>query len=89
MINTGCYGDIWTWIHDEDIHNKVFQVILKDKYADPEVIYCYFSQFIELPDGDFLIGLQRTNENYPDGKNTSIFYERMSNMHICYVDPEG
>ena len=101
-IQTGCYGDIWTWISDMDIHNKLFRVwyinrnrpqksdrtfvYMDDYYEESTCEHRYFTEFIELPNGDFLIGMQSEDEDREGRKYPCIEYRKLSDIHFSYYE---
>ena len=94
-IVTGAWGDIWTWLGDEDIQEKVFGIFLPDDEDDedsddPGYFEGYLSQFIKLPNKDVLVGIQPTSSVSPDGKSRSIVYVRLSDISaLVYIQPDN
>lgn len=62
QMTGGCYGDIWTWIQDEDIQERLFRVWTDPEDQDAVCSFVYFTQFIQLPNNDILIGMQTYDE---------------------------
>lgn len=88
MTPGGCYGDIWTWIHDEDIHERVFRVWHKTEAGNARGQQLHskmhLTQFIELPDGDILVGLQSHDKSQPDNLGEEVFFWKLSDIALCY-----
>lgn len=83
-MNKGCFGDIYTWVHDEDIHEKVFQFKHKDSDEFPERGRIW--QIIELPN-DFLIGMLSVDEGNETDDRLIDFY-LLSELKFFYQDSD-
>lgn len=88
MSAGGCYGDIWTWVHDEDVMDRIFRVWF-DPIDGREYHLMRLAQIISLPDGEVLIGLQ-----YPDSKNGgrldgAIWFHKLSNITLAYFPSDN
>lgn len=82
-MGDGYYGDFLTWFLDEDVEGKIFHVWFKEKSNDPQkCLMGYFSQIIELPDGDILIGFRDINRI----DKTLIVYFRLSEISFSYSE---
>lgn len=79
-MEKGYFGDLLTWIHDEDIQERIFHFTEKnsDKHGNRGKIW----QVIELPN-DFLIGVLLIDEvNSPDDKLIEFYL--LSDIAITY-----
>lgn len=81
----GCYGDIWTWIQDEDVQERLFRVWTDLRDPDEVCLFVYFTQFIQLPNNDILIGMQAYDESYDDNRYPMIDYRLLSQIQFAYV----
>ena len=84
-MTEGCYGDIWTWIQDEDIHERLFRVWFNPNDNGEECQFFYFTQFIELPNKDILIGMQAFDEWCEGNKYETVEYRLLSQIQFNYV----
>lgn len=84
-MKNGYFGDFYTWYLDEDIGNKLFRVWFdKDAESDEVCSYEWFSQIIELPDGDILIGMRFYDDSKEDCRSESIYYHRLSEIQFAF-----
>lgn len=83
-MDRGCFGDVWTWMHDEDIDEKVFRVRRKDSgdYYEKGK----FLQVIELP-YDFLIGILHIDDE-DKGKSQIINFYLLSELEFYYMESD-
>jgi len=88
-IEKSFYGDLMTWVLDTDVHNKLFRVWYSDDpNEDEECSYEYFTEIIELGNGDYLIGMQGYDCSKEDKRSTSIWYHRLSEIKFAYVESD-
>lgn len=73
-MDSGGYGDIWTWVLDEDVHEKVFRVSL-----DGTCVLVRFVQLIAMPNGDVLIGMRERSD-----KSGVLFFRLLSGLQFAY-----
>lgn len=85
QMTGGCYGDIWTWIHDEDITERLFRVWVDPEDPDETCSFVYFTQFIQLPNNDILIGMQGYDDRYEDNKYPMVEYRLLSQIQFVYT----
>ena len=83
-MGNGGYGDIWTWVHDEDIQEKIFRVWLTQDCRMDNYLPMYFSQIIELPNGEILVGLRRVDYTEVGKANDCIIYKLLSQIQFVY-----
>ena len=89
-MDDGYYGDFLTWYLDEDIKEKVFNVWFRAQPDDQRpCLVGRFSQIIELPDGDILIGFRAAPDERTDGESTVITYFRLSEISFAYLEEGG
>lgn len=84
-MGNGYYGDFLTWALDESAQEHLFRVWFKEDFDQETCEYYYFSQIIELPDGDILIGMREYDKNEKDKRSTSIYYHKLSEIQFAYV----
>lgn len=81
-MNKGYFGDVMTWMHDEDIDEKVFRVRRKgsgDYYDRGKLL-----QVIELPN-DFLVGVLLVDDGDTNGDKEIKFY-LLSELDFYYLE---
>lgn len=81
-MDKGYFGDVMTWMHDEDIDEKVFRVRRKGS-GD----YCNrgkLLQVIELPN-DFLVGVLLVDDGDTNGNKEIKFY-LLSELDFYYLE---
>lgn len=84
QISIGYYSDFLDWAKSEDIPNKLMRVWW-NRDAEGEICsYEYFVQFIPLPDGDILIGMQSFDDRESDNKFKYVDYSRLSEIKFAY-----
>ena len=81
-MNKGCFGDIWTWMHDEDIHEKVFW--FKHKDSDDFTEKGKIWQVIELHN-DFMIGMLSVDDE-SEANDKEIEFYLLSELKFLYYD---
>lgn len=87
-ISDGIYGDVETWVHDSDVHSKLYRVWLKSEIEE-ECSYKYFSEFIMLPDGDILIGMQGHDDRCENNKYPMVNYHKLSEIEFAYCESDN
>lgn len=84
-MGNGYFGDFLTWYLDEDVESKLFRVWYdKDPESEEECSYEWFSQVIELPNGDILIGMRGYDDREEDCRSKSIYYHRLSEIQFAF-----
>lgn len=81
-MDKGYFGDVMTWMHDEDIDEKVFRVRRKgsgDYYNRGKLL-----QVIELPN-DFLVGVLLVDDGDTNGNKEIEFY-LLSELDFYYLE---
>lgn len=81
-MDKGYFGDVMTWMHDEDIDEKVFRVRRKgsgDYYNRGKLL-----QVIELPN-DFLVGVLLVDDGDTNGNKEIKFY-LLSELDFYYLE---
>lgn len=81
-MDKGYFGDVMTWMHDEDIDEKVFRVRRKgsgDYYDRGKLL-----QVIELPN-DFLVGVLLVDDGDTNGNKEIKFY-LLSELDFYYLE---
>lgn len=74
-MGSGGYGDFWTWVHDEDVQEKIFRVW----DSNDSCFLVRFVQLIEMSNGDFLIGMQACDE-----ENGAMFFRLLSQLRFAF-----
>lgn len=88
-MERGYFGDVLTWMHDEDIDEKVFRVRRKGSgnYYEKGM----FLQVIELPN-DFLIGVLRVDDHGEDDivtcVNKEVDFYLLSELDFIYLESD-
>ena len=83
-MDKGYFGDVMTWMHDEDIDEKVFRVRRKgsgDYYNRGKLL-----QVIELPN-DFLVGVLLADDGDTNGNKEIKFY-LLSELDFYYLEAD-
>ena len=88
QMTKGYFGDLLTWVLDDDIQDKVFRVWFDKENMDETCSYMYFTQIIELGNGDFLIGLQEYDETKPGRRYPYITYRRLGEFNFAYCESD-
>lgn len=84
-MGNGYFGDFLTWYLDEGVESKLFCVWYdKDPESEEECSYEWFSQVIELPNGDILIGMRGYDYREEDCRSKSIYYHRLSEIQFAF-----
>ena len=49
LIQRGCFGDVWTWICDEDVHNRLFRIwyVNRNRPQKPDGTFVYSDDYYE------------------------------------------
>lgn len=82
-ISNGFYGDLETWVLDEDVQSKRYRVRNIPENGLKKWELYYFTHIIPLNDGDTLIGLQYGG---CEDSEKAIFYHRLSSLEFCYYE---
>lgn len=83
-MDKGYFGDVMTWMHDENIDEKVFCVRRKgsgDYYNRGKLL-----QVIELPN-DFLVGVLLVDDGDTNGNEEIKFY-LLSELDFYYLEAD-
>lgn len=83
-MERGYFGDVLTWMHDEDIDGKVFRV--RRKGSGDYYTRGMFLQVIELPN-DFLIGVLHVDDEDEDKSQIVDFYP-LSELDFYYLESD-
>lgn len=83
-MDRGCFGDVWTWMHDEDIDEKVFRARSKNSGGYYEK--GKFLQVVELPH-DSLISVLRADDEGRDKSQIINFY-LLSKLDFFYLESD-
>ena len=87
-MTKGYYGDLLTWFLDEDIEYKLFRVWFKNDPDDMECSFMYFTQIINLENGDYLVGLQPYDDTRENSRYPQITYHLLSEIHFAYYEED-
>ncbi len=83
---TGSFGDIWTWILDNDIYDKEFLFGWRNR-DDKNKFYGKFRQFISVPSGgekdDILVGFVTIGDDGTESEE--VYYYWLADLVFAYV----
>ena len=85
-MERGVFGDLYTWIVDEEVYNRVFRLRIRDGVSGSFSVYQHkviLHQFIEMPDKDFLVGFKMYDRT-TGALEENITYVRLSDMMLQY-----
>lgn len=95
-ITSGLFLALESWIHDEDIHRRLFRVWFKNpkwdgrdpqyQYIDEKCDYYFFTEFVILPNGDVLIGISSYDDTAENLRHPSLSYYKLSKIHFDYLE---
>ena len=83
-MDAGFFGDVFTWIHDEDIDKKIFRIYRKN--SDNFYKKGKFLQVVELPN-DFLIGILYVDDEFKACGQTICFLP-LSDIEFYYLESD-
>lgn len=85
-MHAGIWENLDTWLLENDVFHKVLRM-WQDGWADDDTCrFVYIYQAVQLPDGDYLIGVREYDDAYPDRMYPGIDYVRFSKVTFAYFD---
>ena len=91
------FTDLETWILDTDVHDRIYRVWYKnpnvtsgeDRSLEGVGDFMYFTEIVELPDKDLLIGMQSVDENAENGRFECLEYHKLSEIFFAYYPDDN